>query len=236
MRAREIPGLRFRRRGAAKTVALALAAVALLPLAHAGYLGAKAQLAQILLERAWQAARAGDRAPPPWPWADTVPIARLRVARLGIDEIVLAGDSGRTLAFGPGWAPDSARPGSEGIALISAHRDSHFAFLRDLVQGDRVIVETPKGSTTYRVTGSSVVDARHALALAATPERRLLLATCYPFDAIVPGGPLRFVVDAIAEDDARESPRAISASPDAERSLAASSGSNEPETPLRDVP
>jgi sortase A len=189
-----------------RRLACALFALALLPLAHAGYLHAKATVAQILLERAWQRVLIEGNLTRPWPWADTAPVARLRVARLGIDQIVLSGDSGRTLAFGPGWAPASAPPGAHGTSVISAHRDTHFSFLRGLVRGDRVTLETAHGKRIYRIVDTQVVDARRAFAPVDADADGLLLVTCYPFDAIVPGGPLRYVVSALTDDDARKSP------------------------------
>src|SRR4029078_417855 len=65
------------------------------------YIYAKAQLAQVLLHRAWDR-RATGSAVKPWPWADTHPIARLIIPARAADILVLAGASGRTLAFGPG--------------------------------------------------------------------------------------------------------------------------------------
>lgn len=181
-------------------LACALAALASLPLGHAGYLYAKAQLAQVLLERAWRHAQDEGVAPPPWPWADTAPIARLRLARLGVDRIVLDGDSGRALAFGPGWMPGSARPGTRGVALLSAHRDTHFAFLREIRLGDDVALDTVHGTRRYRVSDLRVVDSRDGLAALPADGDGLVLVTCYPFEAVVPGGPLRYVVSAVPED------------------------------------
>ncbi|MBO9664401.1 class GN sortase [Dokdonella sp.] len=193
----------------ARRLACALAVLAALPLGHAGYLHAKAQLAQVLLERAWHRAQQQGTAPRPWPWADTAPVARLRAARLGIDRIVLDGDSGRTLAFGPGWAPASARPGTHGVVMISAHRDTHFGFLRDLRQGDRLALDGVRGSRRYRVSDLRVVDSRDGLAALPAGGDGLVLVTCYPFDAIVPGGPLRYVVSAVADDDVSELSSAV---------------------------
>lgn len=48
----------------------------------------------------------------------------------------------------------------------------------------------------YRVSEAGVVDHRNRRPLAATGEPALTLITCYPFDAVVPGGPLRYVVRA----------------------------------------
>src|SRR5262249_61701653 len=64
----------------------------------ATWIPVKAQVAQILLLRAWDRTRAGTATAKPWPWADTWPVGRLRVPRLGVDEIVLAGASGNALA------------------------------------------------------------------------------------------------------------------------------------------
>ena len=160
------------------------------------WIHAKAALAQLLLARAWARSDHGREARPPWPWADMAPIARLSVPRLQRDLIVLNNDSGQALAFGPGWTPSSAVPGTPGLSVISAHRDTQFRFLQMLWPGDRLRVDGPRGSSDYQVTGSRIIDSRHAHIPAATRADGLWLVTCYPFDAIVPGGPLRYVVQA----------------------------------------
>lgn len=175
-------------------IMLALA-LAVWQLGGASYIEAKAWLAQELLEHAWNEAQRSGRAVKPWPWADTTPVARLGVARLGIDTIVLAGDSGRTLAFGPAWNEASTRPGEHGTVIISGHRDTHFAFLRALRVDDRITLDTGRGARTYRITGTDIVDVR-TTRLDANGNDTLLLVTCYPFNALVPGGPLRYLVHA----------------------------------------
>ena len=65
------------------------------------YLDAKAELAGILIRRAWQQSIGTGKPHVPWPWADTHPVARLRIPRLRYDEIVLESATPRTLAFGP---------------------------------------------------------------------------------------------------------------------------------------
>jgi sortase A len=184
-----------------KRLALALALLA----ASAAFLGrgtwifAKAQVAQVLLARAWEETRDSGRAVKPWPWADTWPVARLRVPRLGVDEIVLAGGHGQAMAFGPGHLSRTAAPGQEGNIVLAGHRDTHFRFLRDLQPGDEILLEAAQGAPRrYRVTETAVVDFHDRRPLAASPEPTLTLITCYPFDAIVPGGPLRYVVRAAA--------------------------------------
>jgi sortase A len=179
-------------------LALGLAVCACVPLGHAAYMTAKAALAQLLLQQAWQRHLETGAMSKPWPWADTAPVARLRVSRLGIDEIVLRGDSGRSLAFGPGWAESSARPGEPGLSVISAHRDSHFAFLRALSVGDAIRVDALHKTEEYRVVSIRIVDSRHQRIALHDDVDALVLVTCYPFDALDARGPLRYVVSALA--------------------------------------
>ena len=111
--------------------------------------------------------------------------------------IVLAGGSGRTLAFGPGHLSASALPGEVGNSVIAGHRDTHFSFLRDIEIGDSVLVERIGGRKhLYKVIGIDVVDSRRGSLLLDTDAAILSLVTCYPFDASEAGGPLRYVVTA----------------------------------------
>lgn len=175
-----------------------LAVCAVVLLGNAGWIHAKAAVAQWLLHEAWQASLGDGRAHRPWPWADTHPVARLQVPHLAIDQIVLAGDSPRVLAFGPGWAEASAAPGRVGTLVVSGHRDTHFKWLRELRTGDEIAVESVTGQRRYRVTGSQVVDSRRQRLALDEDTARLQLVTCWPFDAVTAGGPLRYVVSAVA--------------------------------------
>jgi sortase A len=187
-----------------------LLAAGLALLANGLWIPAKAELAQHLLRRAWERtlASGGTQRFAPWPWADTWPVARLLAPAQDVDLVVLAGASGRTLAFGPGHHAGSAAlgagPGAPGVTVLAGHRDTHFRFLGALRPGDELRVQTPDGRwRRYRVLGHRVVDARDARLLA-EPAAALALVTCFPFDAPVPGGPLRYVVwaEPIDEEDA----------------------------------
>jgi sortase A len=113
--------------------------------------------------------------------------------------LVLAGASGRTLAFGPGHLHGSALPGDAGNAVITAHRDTHFRFLRAINPGDELVVERAGGGTRhFRIRGAYVTDYRDLHLPRDTAVPTLTLVTCYPFDALNPGGPLRYVVVAEA--------------------------------------
>jgi sortase A len=162
------------------------------------YLPAKAALAQVLLQGAWERTRDDGARIRPWPWAETWPVARLRVPDLGVDRIVLAGAEGASLAFAPGHVDGTAEPGTRGNVVLGGHRDTTFAFLGDLRRGHLLELEAGDGRVlTYRVEGSEVVrhDATEVLAPTAAPT--LTLITCYPLDGTRPRGPWRYVVRAV---------------------------------------
>ena len=176
-----------------------LLAASLVCYLQGGWIYAKAWLAQELLAQAWESTLSSREAQRPWPWADTYPVARLRIPRLAKEVLVLAGSHGRTLAFGPGLVAGSAEPGTLGNTVVGGHRDTHFAFLRHLRLGERIDLETAEGVTVdYRVTELVVVDREMTSVLNDSGDRRLTLITCYPFDTVVPGGRLRYVVIAVA--------------------------------------
>ena len=178
-------------------VVAALLALGFWQLGQGAYIPAKAWLAQELMQRAWLRAGAGEDRAAPWPWADTWPVARLTATSHDVDLIVLSGGSGRTLAFGPGHLGASALPGETGNMVVAGHRDTHFAFLRDVKRGDRLGIESFGGASyVYEVIGLDIVDARSGSLVLDTDISALSLVTCYPFDAIEPGGPLRYVVTA----------------------------------------
>ena len=189
---------------ARRTLAMLLAggcfAVAVWHAADATYLYGKAWLGQRLLASAWRETIAAGASVKPWPWADTHPVARLTVPAHAVELLVLAGATGNALAWGPGHLDGTAPPGTRGTTVITAHRDTHFAFLRRLVPGDRIIIETAAGAVRrYRVEDSVIAD-RNALRFPIDDsEATLALVTCYPFDAIDPGTPLRYAVLARAE-------------------------------------
>ncbi len=161
------------------------------------YIPAKAWVAQEMMQRAWQKAESGSEAPAPWPWADTWPVARLSARGGDIELIILEGGSGRTLAFGPGHLSISVLPGEEGNSIIAGHRDTHFQFLQYLQRGESIQVELANGRRHwYEVSDIDVVDSRRGSIILDTDAPMLSLVTCYPFNAIEAGGPMRYSVTA----------------------------------------
>lgn len=177
-------------------IPLALAAAGLILFGEGAYIHAKALLAQVLLERAFTETIATGRDTKPWSWADTWPVARIEVKRLNASAIVLSGSSGQALAFGPGHLESTAEAGERGVAVYSAHRDTHFRFLKDVRIGDEIAVTRRDGTVfRYHADSHSVVRFDQFAIDPLVSGRELVLTTCWPFDAVT-GGPDRYLLHA----------------------------------------
>lgn len=164
-------------------------------IAQGAYIHAKAQFAQYLMRKSWDKTLVGAREVKPWPWADTWPVARLEVPRLGVDQYVLAGASGRTLAFGPGHLSGSPLPGEQGNTVFSGHRDTHFKFMQHLQLGDEIVITATNGMQyRYEISDTTVVNYQDTRVTMSSDNRQLTLVTCYPFRSINPSGDKRYVV------------------------------------------
>jgi sortase A len=178
-------------------VAFTAAFFSLLFLTQALWIPLKAEMAQWLIERSWERTLKGETHAPPWPWADTRAVGILTVPEMGIRQMILEGTSGRNLAFGPVLLTPSGQ--SEDLVL-SGHRDTHFRFLQDLVEGDQLKIQLPDRLQRYEVIQIDIVDSTQTELIIAPGVRRLSLVTCYPFDTLAPGGPQRYVVTALPVD------------------------------------
>jgi sortase A len=168
---------------------------------RAAYLHAKAELAGVLIRRAWDQSAHSGEPHAPWPWADTHPVARLRISRLGFDEIVLDAATPRALAFGPALLMSGAEPGRPGNVVLAGHRTSWFRPLEGIAKGDRIQIawfdrrRMGLYERTYTVNLIQVVEPQDVTLLAPTSEDALTLVTCYPFGSS-PRSPLRYMVRA----------------------------------------
>ncbi len=173
----------------------------------AAVIKSKAELAQVLIDRAWESSLASGEVVLPWPWADTWPVARLSIPERQVDLPVLHGARGNALAFGPGYEAASATPGDSGLVVIAGHRDTHFAFIGELAIDDRLSLQGKDGRWLhYRVSSLDVVDSGTSLPPATDSRDGLVLVTCYPLDAIRPGGSLRYLVFATPDPDIGDPP------------------------------
>jgi len=192
-------------------IILLLFSTSLWQLAAASWIQGKAIIAQQLLNHSWSQTVKDARyidiqndatenqayktvIHKPWSWADTWPVAKLISPKHNIAQIVLAGDSGNSLAFAPGYSFASAAPNTSGTTMISAHRDTHFSFLKKLKLNDTIYLQTPGKTVPYQIYDFKIVDSKTFTLTSSSEEQTLVLVTCYPFDAIAPGGSLRYLV------------------------------------------
>jgi sortase A len=108
-------------------------------------------------------------------------VGRLRIDRIGMTAIVLEGADRGTLRFAAGHLPSSPLPGIPGRVALAGHRDGSFRPLKDLRQGDHIVLETPWGDFHYAVDSLRIVAPTDIEILASAGKRELLLLTCYPF-------------------------------------------------------
>ena len=103
---------------------------------------------------------------------------------------------GQALAFGPGHVELTVDAGERGVAVYSAHRDTHFRFLKHVRIGDEIDVTRRDGRTfRYRANSHAVVRFDQSGIDPESDGYELILSTCWPFDAVTPG-PERYLLHA----------------------------------------
>lgn len=167
-------------------------------LGKGAYMFAKAELAQYLIASTWQQRKQLSPPSKPWPWADIHAVATLAVPELGMKQYVMSEASGEALAFGPGYFGPSSNT-EAGHVLIAGHRDSHFEYLQDIKLGHTIETEHYQGRTArYKVIDISIIDSNIEQISLSDDQNLITLVTCFPFDQLMPGGPLRYLVTAQA--------------------------------------
>lgn len=169
--------------------------VGLALLGHGSYMQAKAWLAQRLIEQAWQVAlTTPDQQIRPWFYADSYVTAQLNWPSQKQTLTILAGASGRNLAFAPSHFLPSGELGSDSGVLIAGHNDTHFAFLQKVEVGEQFSLQTQNGVIEqYQVRGIDVIhQSQHDF----LKQAGLYLLTCYPFNSLASGTELRLLVSA----------------------------------------
>lgn len=164
---------------------------------YGAYIPAKALLAQYLIHQSWNESQKTGASVKPWTWADMYPVMKLTANEYNQELIVLSGDTGNVLAFGPGHNLKSGMPGQNKTVMISAHRDTHFKFLEKVKLGDTVEIETKNDEPPhqYEVVAVRIIDSTKEDILIQHTEE-LKLVTCYPFDKQFIDTPYRLIVSA----------------------------------------
>jgi len=175
------------------SLALVIAGIALL-----GYVGSEywsMYRSQKRLEAEWerQAATVNSSAPGQPALTPDQMLTRVVIPKIGLDAIVVEGASRKALSAGPGHMKETAMPGETGNAVITAHRDTFFRHIYELVKGDQIQVRRNGRVFTYEVTGKRVVMPEDVSVIRQTHDPQLTLITCYPTYYIGPA-PKRLVV------------------------------------------
>jgi LPXTG-site transpeptidase (sortase) family protein len=119
----------------------------------------------------------------------------LEVPSIELKVPVYANDSDLSMDRGAGIINGMAFPHEPGNIGISGHRDGYFRALKDIRQGDRILLQTLEGPKQFTVDNLQVVEISDVSLLQDTRDQTVTLVTCYPF-YFVGHAPQRFIVTA----------------------------------------
>jgi sortase A len=122
-------------------------------------------------------------------------IGRIKIPRLGLEAIVVQGESPGVLRHAVGHVPRTALPGELGNVALAGHRDTFFRPLRGIQPGDAITIQTLYGNFAYDVESMEVVRPGDVEVLRPAGANTLTLVTCFPFYYVGPA-PKRFIVHA----------------------------------------
>lgn len=125
-----------------------------------------------------------------------LPLALLRIPKIGLEVPVLEGTDDLTLNRGVGHIEGTPRPGEAGNSGIAGHRDGFFRGLKDISAGDRLGLVTLAGDESYEVDRITIVSPDDVSVLDETPVPSVTLVTCYPF-YFIGDAPKRYIVRAV---------------------------------------
>ena len=123
-------------------------------------------------------------------------LAILRIPRLGLEVPVYDGTTDAVLDLAAGRIEDTALPGTPGNVGIAAHRDGFFRVLKDIKEGDALVLDTPAATEQYRVEWIRITIPTDVSVIDPTPGPAVTLVGCYPF-YYVGSAPQRFIVRAV---------------------------------------
>lgn len=126
------------------------------------------------------------RAPPPF--YTPVPQAPLniRIPSIGVDSVVVSGDSWEDLKRGVGHHLGTANPGQLGNMILTAHNDVYGEIFRDLDRlrkGDQIAIRSQSREYTYTVQGTEIVEPAEVRVLDNSRRNvaQVTLISCYPY-------------------------------------------------------
>jgi sortase A len=114
---------------------------------------------------------------------DGQPLGRIRIRKIGVSKVVVAGTDTSSLRLGPGHYPGTPLPGARGTVAIAGHRTTYgapFRHLDRLAHGDRVELRMPYGTFVYSVERRRIVAPTAVWVTHRTSYDRLILSACHP--------------------------------------------------------
>jgi sortase A len=111
------------------------------------------------------------------------PLGRIRIPRLGLSKVIVQGTGPADLKKGPGHYPSTPLPGAPGTVGVAGHRTTYgapFRTIDKLRPGDRITMEMPYGTFTYRVERTRIVDPSATEVVRRVKHDRLVLTACHP--------------------------------------------------------
>jgi sortase A len=124
------------------------------------------------------AARAYDRHA-----TDGAPLGRIRIPKIGLTRVIVQGTGTEDLRKGPGHYPATSMPGAPGTVGIAGHRTTYgapFRHVDELRHGDRIVIEMPYATITYRVERLRIVAPTATWVVDRRSYDRLVLTACHP--------------------------------------------------------
>jgi sortase A len=171
-------------------------AIGILALGYAGFVFADSHAYQALEMKKFK--QAGRLTEPHVPVEGDV-LGEIQVPRLGINVVVVQGDSHTSLQHAVGHLAKSALPGEWGNVALAGHRDTFFRPLREIQVGDEIRFNTSEQTFEYVVESIEIVAPTDMHVVQATTGHDLTFITCFPFYYVGPA-PKRFIVHARQAD------------------------------------
>ena len=123
-------------------------------------------------------------------------LAILSIPRLMLEVPVYDGTTDAVLDLAAGRIEYTALPGTPGNVGIAAHRDGFFRVLKDIKEGDTLVLDTPVATEQDRVEWIRITTPDDVSVIDPTPGPAVTLVGCYPFYH-VGSAPKRFIVRAV---------------------------------------
>jgi sortase A len=110
-------------------------------------------------------------------------LGRLRIPRIGLSIVMVAGTGAAELREGPGHYPATPLPGRHGTVAVAGHRTTYLAPFRHidaLKRGDTIEVTMPYGRFSYRVDRTRIVPPTALWVTRPVGHDQIVLTACHP--------------------------------------------------------